>query len=71
MKDLACLCSPLVALSCPIIIVSPADTKSGDTVGQWPAHLGEVYTTLFSEDENCCYSIGSDGKVTSQIYMII
>lgn len=65
---LAWLCRPLVVLSC-LIFVSAADTKSGDTIGQWSAHVGEVYTTLFSDDENCCYSIGSDGKVTSWNYI--
>ena len=36
---------------------------SGESVMQWAAHQGEVYTVAFGGDGRSCYTMGADGKV--------
>ncbi|XP_013383261.1 WD repeat-containing protein 91 [Lingula anatina] len=38
------------------------DMRSYDCIAAWGAHLGEVYSVQFSNDENSFYCMGSDGK---------
>ncbi|XP_014667934.1 PREDICTED: WD repeat-containing protein 91-like isoform X2 [Priapulus caudatus] len=43
-------------------VISLYDMQRNESIASWKAHQGQVHSVRFSEDENSCYSMGSDGK---------